>query len=174
MKRTTIGKAMTAAAACLLLSMGAALAVNIDPGNVGDKYAWSENGGWMDAKPGGDTGQGVEVANAKLTGFIWSENFGWISLSCQNTDACGTSSYGVFNDGLGNLSGYAWGENVGWINFSPKGGGVVINSITGEFSGSAWGENVGWIKFAAIAPVAFRVKTSWILEPAACFIRLIY
>lgn len=175
MSRTGIGNVMAAAAACLLLSIGTAMAVNIDPDNVGDKYAWSENAGWLNAKPGGDSGPGAEVTDTKLTGFIWAENIGWINLSCDNTGDCGTSSYGIANDGNGNLSGYAWGENVGWINFSPAGGGVVIDPDTGEFSGSAWGENVGWITFGSAAPVAYKVKTSWMLEPAvSCFIRLLH
>ena len=49
--------------------------------------------------------------------YGWGENIGWISLSCENTSTCATVSYGVANDGSGNLSGFAWAENVGWIKF---------------------------------------------------------
>jgi hypothetical protein len=134
---------------CLLLSQ--AFAENINPYKTGEQYAWSENTGWMNAEP--STGNGMQVQGDKLTGFFWSENIGWINLNCENNATCGAVSYGVVNDGAGNLSGYAWAENVGWINFDPdvpddtsnqyK---VSINS-EGKFSGWAWSENVGWINF---------------------------
>ena len=62
------------------------------------------------------------------------------------------NSYGVNNDGAGNLSGYAWGTNVGWINFSPANGGVTVDPHEGDFSGFAWGENIGWIHFQNDSP----------------------
>ncbi len=119
-------------------------AENIDPNNDDSQFAYGENVGWLNFEP--NTGDGVQVAFDKLTGFIWAENIGWINLSCENTDYCGTVDFGVINDGLGNLSGFAWAENVGWINFNPTNGGVTIDS-EGNFSGFAWGENIGWINF---------------------------
>ena len=128
------------------------LAENIDPYNTDAQYGWSENTGWLNLKP--VVGPGVQVDEDKLTGWIWGENIGWINLSCQNTGYCGTVSYGVTNDGSGNLSGLAWGENVGWINFDPVVPGETAANeyrvridADGNFSGWAWGENLGWIKF---------------------------
>jgi hypothetical protein len=154
-------------AVLILLAFSAAPAENIDPNGDGSKYAWSENMGWLNARPGGPGGPGVQVGDSSLTGWIWSENAGWISLSCANTSSCGATSYGVANDGCGALSGRAWSENAGWIDFPPAtcGGdpscGVRIGPTTGIFSGRAWSENAGWITFSATSPVAFRVATSW-------------
>jgi len=164
----------------LVLAMGlvpgGALAENIDPNNDGSQFAWGENTGWMNAEPGGNGGPGVFVENDGLTGYLWSENTGWVSLSCLNTGSCGTSDFGVTNDGNGTLAGYAWSENAGWISFSctndadncaTKNYGVTIDPNTGEFSGFAWGENVGWISFRSTGAVAFGVTTELtVLTPA--------
>lgn len=127
------------------------------------KFAWSENGGWLNfsAENGG-----VMIEDAALSGYAWSENLGWISLNCSNNNSCGTVSYAVANDGEGHLSGYGWGENIGWVNFAPTNGGVTIDS-SGNFSGYAWGENIGWVIFNcadvnACADSSFKVKTSWL------------
>ena len=151
----------------ILLGGGAAIAENIDPNNDGSRYAWGENLGWLNARPGGPGGSGAQVSDSGLTGWMWSENAGWISLSCANTSSCGTSSYGVTNDGCGTLSGKAWSENAGWIEFAPTtcGGdptcGVRISPATGIFTGRAWSENSGWITFSATSPTPYRVTTSW-------------
>lgn len=126
------------------------------------KYAWSENGGWLNLRSDGTE---VNVFDNKLTGYVWSENLGWISLNCENNDSCATVEYGVANDGGGNLSGYAWGENIGWVNFAPTNGGVSIDA-DGIFSGYAWGENIGWMVFDcsdldACDTSSFKVKTNW-------------
>jgi hypothetical protein len=152
----------------LALVSGIVQAENIDPNDDDTQYAYGENVGWFNAEPNGDGGDGVEVADSKLTGYIWAENIGWISLSCENTSSCGTVDFGVNNDGRGNLSGYAWGENVGWISFSCENTascgtvnyGVRI-SPSGQFSGYAWGENVGWISFKSTGAVPFGIMTSW-------------
>ncbi len=150
-----------------LIPYGAARAENVDPAGDGSQYAWSENAGWINAEPSGNGGPGVEVQDFALTGWMWGENLGWISLSCENTSSCGTVSYGVLNDGLGNLSGYAWAENAGWIHFDPTPGGVTIDPATGNFSGRAGAENAGWVTFASVAPVAYKVSTSWCQNVAA-------
>ena len=124
-------------------------AENIDPNNLGLKYAYGENTGWINFKP--SQGPGVTVTASAVTGFAWGENIGWIHLDPTNG--------GVLNDGTGKLTGFAWGENVGWINFAPTGGGVLIDK-QGLFSGKAWGENIGWISFNSAGPVAFGVATS--------------
>ncbi|MCD4718346.1 MAG: hypothetical protein K8S13_00595 [Desulfobacula sp.] len=139
-----------------------ATAENIDPSALDSQYAYGENVGWFNAEPLGNGGPGTEVEDTKLTGYIWAENIGWVSLSCENTNSCLDGiTYGIDNDGEGNLSGYAWGENVGWINFAPTGGGVAIETATGEFSGTAWGENIGWISFRGENSIPFRMMTSW-------------
>ena len=135
---------------------------NIDASN---KWAWSTNAGWINFAP--DIG-GVSVTSDHLEGDAWGENIGWLRLGTYTggaahtyaNDAAGT--YGVNNDGVGNLSGYAWGTNVGWINFAPANsdGGVWADPVTGDFEGYAWGENVGWIHFRNISP-AYKVTTGW-------------
>src|SRR5262245_38031998 len=158
---------LTALTLLILSAAGAAQAENIDPGNNGSKYAWSENLGWLNARPGGPGGPGVHVSSSGLTGWMWSENAGWISLSCVDTSSCAASTYGVSNDGCGTLSGRAWSENLGWIDFAPANCGadptcgVKIGPATGIFSGRAWSENAGWITFSATSPTAYQVATSW-------------
>jgi len=122
-----------------------------------DRYAWSENAGWVDFGGLGD----VHVTDSVLTGYAYSENVGWISLNCSNTDSCTTVDYGVANDGSGDLSGYAWSENAGWIDFSA----ATINS-DGEFTGYAYSENVGWISLNCsntdtCLTVDYKVKTDY-------------
>jgi hypothetical protein len=141
-----------ACAVILIVAAGRAYAGNIDPGNQGDQYAWGENVGWINFKPG--QGPGVTVTGIGLTGFAWGENIGWVNLSPDNG--------GVKNDGLGHLSGFAWGENVGWINFAPMDAGVTIGA-DGRFSGFAWGENIGWINFG----ITSGVRTSFTTEKPA-------
>lgn len=139
----------------------AAAGTNIDPGNDGSRYAWSENLGWINAKPLGDGGPGLEVRDFAVTGYAWSENAGWISFSCENTGSCAAARWGVTNDGHGHLAGYAWAENAGWIDIGALFAGVSIDPATGEFAGHAWGENVGWIAFAADGAAPFRLRTAW-------------
>lgn len=138
----------------LLCQVGFVYAENIDPYEIDEQYGYSENTGWLNAEP--DTGDGMQVAGDKVTGWVWGENIGWINLHCENNGTCGDVSFGVVNDGDGNLSGYAWAENVGWINFNPTGGGVTIDS-DGYLDGWAWGENIGWIHFDQTQSWSVRV-----------------
>jgi hypothetical protein len=134
---------------------------NID---INNRSAWGTNAGWINFQLG-DNG-GVTVYSDHLEGYAWGENIGWIRLGtctggspCSHAnDAAGT--YGVNNDGVGNLSGYAWATNVGWINFDPANGGVTIDPVTGDFDGYAWGENIGWIRFRNDS-ADYKVMTSW-------------
>jgi hypothetical protein len=160
-------------AAVLVAPRVAGGAENIDPANDGHQYAWSENAGWINAEPSGDGGPGAEVGDFGLIGWLWGENIGWVSLSCENTGSCTTSSYRVQNDGFGVLSGFAWSENAGWINFDPTACdpdptcGVRIDPSTGYIRGRAWGENVGWITFASGSPIESTARTSWCQGTAA-------
>jgi hypothetical protein len=148
-----------------------AAADTIDPASTGARYAWGENVGWINAKAPGPGNPGVTVTGLKLTGYMWGENIGWINMTCSNNATCGsTGSYGVRNNGVGQLSGYAWGENVGWISFSCQNVpstcsttgnyGVTIDPVSGLFSGKAWGENIGWIVFDYTTSSANRVRTA--------------
>ena len=155
----------------LIVSIGTALAENIDPGNDDSQFAYAENLGWLNAEPSG--APGVQVGDDELSGWIWGENVGWVSLSCQNTLSCGSNPYGVTNNGFGFLAGYAWSENVGWISFSCENTlscglvsyGVTIDPATGEFFGRAWSENAGWISFASAGPFPFNMRTGWACVP---------
>ena len=129
-----------------------------------NKWAWSENAGWIDFGTSGGT---VHVTDSALTGYAYGENIGWISLNCSNTSSCTDNSYAVANNGEGTLSGYAWSENAGWINFAPAAGGVTISS-SGVFSGYAYSENLGWIVFATdhAATTDWRLASTRAGEPA--------
>jgi Dockerin type I domain len=158
-----------------LMSAGA-LADNTDQNSTGVRFAWSENLGWLKARPAGEPyaagGSGMQVSDTDVTGFLWSENAGWINLSCKNDGGAACTTWGVKNDGAGHLSGYAWSENKGWISFScnntPGYCGTVNYGVTiatpgtydylrtclphtcstwGIFHGQAWAENAGWIRF---------------------------
>ncbi|HSB69403.1 MAG TPA: hypothetical protein VLT62_08740 [Candidatus Methylomirabilis sp.] len=54
------------------------MAGNIDPGDDGSRYAYGENGGWINFKPA--SGDGVTVNPAAVAGFAWGENLGWVSF----------------------------------------------------------------------------------------------
>jgi hypothetical protein len=45
-----------------------------------DKYAWSENTGWLNFAP--STG-GVTVNPGYLAGYAWQQNIGWIKLGAD-------------------------------------------------------------------------------------------
>ncbi len=130
-----------------------------------DKYAWSENTGWLNFN---STHEAVTVFDDHLEGYVWAENIGWIRLgthtgggSFSYTNSLATN-YGVNNDGSGNLSGYGWGENIGWVNFNPTHSQVTINATTGDFDGYAWAENIGWIHFNHTIP-AYKVSRQLVL-----------
>ena len=135
----------------------------------------------------------IIVSSAKLTGYASSPS-GDISLDCgtsPNGNICGTSDYGVSNDGSGNLAGWAWNDAYGWISFcgNNSGGGstwngskwvcpssptyqVTINPTTGVFSGWAWNDTLGWISFNCLntsncGTSQYDVVTSWTLTGVA-------
>ena len=138
------GSLLAATFICCSVAFAAAASISLS-----DKYAWSENAGWLNFRP---TTGGVTVNPTHLSGYAWQENIGWLKLGSDgggpypNTSA---TNWGVNRDGAGNLSGYAWSEGWGWVNFSPTGGGVTIDPATGAFDGYAWGENIGWVSSGA-------------------------
>ena len=148
-------------------------------------WAWNDKIGWIDFY---DT-QNIVVSASKLTGYA-SSSAGYISLDCGSAPSgfagCGTSNYGVSNDGSGNLAGWAWNDTYGWISFcgNSSGGGstwngtkwvcpssptyqIVINPSNGVFSGWAWNDTIGWISFNCSntgncgSPSQYDVVTSW-------------
>ena len=115
-----------------------------------DKYAWSENAGWLDFHA--NYAQ-AKVYDDHLEGYAWSAAVGWIRLGTYTAGDAHTytndsiDAYGVNIDSNGALSGYAWSENAGWINFNPGYSRVRIDKETGDFNGYAWSESLGWIHF---------------------------
>lgn len=148
----------------LLATATTALALNV---NSTDKYAWSENIGWLNwSTTEGD----IDITDAvSMDGYVWGENVGWISLNCLNTASCGTVNYAVTASGS-EWVGYAWGENVGWVSFSCENTAscgtadyAVRSSGSEELIGYAWGENVGWVNMncdndASCGAVEFGVR----------------
>ncbi len=144
----------------LVFTVTYASVFNIDNTN---KWAYGTNIGWLNFK---DSNGGMQVFSDHLEGYVWAENVGWIRLGTYESggthtyanDAAGT--YGINNDGCGNLSGYAWGTNIGWVNFNPSDSQVTIDPLTGDFDGYAWAENVGWIHFKNTTGTAYKVNTT--------------
>ncbi len=156
--------AVVATALCLPGTL--VIAENIDPDIDDSQYAYAENVGWINAEPNGNGADGIQVADFQLSGWLWGENTGWISLSCLNTSSCGTVSYGVTNDGHGNLGGFAWAENAGWVNFAPSTSSASIDPTSGGFSGYVWSENLGWVSLSCAntgtcGTVDYGIKTDW-------------
>lgn len=131
----------------LLIMPFFAFAGNISTGsNLG--YAWSENAGYINF---GLTSGNVTVTNNSVTGYAWDSIYGWLNLGPINI---GGTSYGVINDGIGNLSGYAWSAGAGWVPFS----GITINS-SGKFTGiTTTSSSYGKISFNCMY---CNVVTSW-------------
>lgn len=113
----------------------------------------------------GTSAEGSAYANFTLTvttsaiassGYIWSDNIGWISLSCSNTNTCGTVNYGLtadYNTGL--MAGYVWSANVGWISFTAADltgcpSGACEARVTGGLTGIFPKTVTGWAKIVAI------------------------
>lgn len=162
----------------ILISFGllSCLAFGVFGGNIDPtyKWAWSDNIGWLDFS-------NVTVDTFALTGYATSSAAGYgigaVSMS--------GSTYGVNNDGQGNLSGWAWNENIGWISFCGNASGpsawdgskwvcpssptyrVAIDGVSGDFSGWAWSSNIGWISFNCLQGGccggcgSWKVKTGW-------------
>jgi hypothetical protein len=118
------------------------------------KYAWSNNIGWINFAPTGDSSsyKGLVVTDSTIAGYAWSNEHGWINFGpfVNNTQG------GVKNTADGVLSGYAWGQELGWINFA----GVSINS-SGQFTGKATGDSVGIINFDLTKCTDCGVRTDW-------------
>jgi hypothetical protein len=160
MRASTLLLSITALVLILPLSL---LAENVDPDGTGYHWAYSENGGWLDAEPGGDGGSaGLHTADGLITGWLWSPNVGWISAHCSNTSSCGDVEYGLHlevdsdNPGWLRFSGKAWSENTGWVvshcletnSCNEVEYGLRVEMATGLVVGYAWSENLGWLSFS--------------------------
>lgn len=154
---------LAASIALVCMCAPSALAqTNVDSVN---KFAWSENCGFLNWRDGGSPAgtQGARIGFKILSGFVWGENIGWINLGSglpanglqyanpTSGPVVGIPDFGVNRDPATNaLSGFAWGENIGWVNFS--GGSLAtpaqparFDPIAKRLRGYAWGENIGWI-----------------------------
>lgn len=144
----------------LLLAAPPLVAETVQPDH---RWAWSQNTGWIDARPLGENGPGLHVSGGIVSGWLYSPNIGWISASCRNTDSCQQVSFGlkleVIADqpGLLRLTGHMWSENAGWIvahcnnstySCEEVDFGLQVDRATGLIKGSAWSENLGWIAFS--------------------------
>jgi hypothetical protein len=119
--------------------------------NVGNRFGYGANIGWMDWRPSGAAG--AAMGEYVCSGFLYAANAGWINLGSgspangiryQNNSA---TDFGVSHDGLGNLRGFAWGANIGWINFEETGA-ARMDLNTGRLDGYAWSANAGWISLS--------------------------
>ncbi len=149
----------------LVLLLAATAAYASSNINTINKWAWSENAGWLNWRDAGSppAAHGARIHTRFLSGFIWAENVGWINLGDGDPGAPGgvelqyanadSSDFGVNLEPFsGVLSGYAWGENVGWINFAAGAQAnppnpARVDSLIGacRLRGVVWSENLGWI-----------------------------
>jgi len=148
-----------------LMAAGTALGAGstINPGN---RFAYGENIGWIDARPSSTSG--ATMGEYVCSGFLYAANAGWINLG-NGTPANGiryqnnsAADFGINHDGLGNLRGFAWGANIGWINFENSGA-ARIDLNTGRMSGHAWSANTGWISLSN----AFAFVQTDVIAPGA-------
>ena len=152
---------------CLFLTVLSGLTwADNSSGNISttEKFAWSENGGWINGRsPYG----GIKVNSDHLAGFAWGENIGWIKLGSTNGGPylnTSSTNWGVNMDINGNLSGFAWSETIGWINFHPIHTQVTFDLNTGSFSGFAWAENMGYINFRNLLPAYNMISPRLTIE----------
>ena len=122
-----------------------------------NKYAWSENTGWINFRdagsPPGAMGARFHLSGGFASGYAWGENIGWINLGSGAGPYANSSGsdFGVnFGPTSGVLTGYAWSENAGWINFAGGGLAAPRNPARIDFTakrlrGYAWSENLGWM-----------------------------
>lgn len=140
------------------------------------RWAWNDTIGWIDFYITGN----VNTTSTEMNGYA-SSSVGYIALDCAtspNGNICGTSNFGVDNDGNGTLSGYAWNDGIGWISFNCSNTGTCATSnysvtvSNGVFSGWAWNDIVGWISFncnnSGIGNTCgtsdYKLQTSWAAE----------
>lgn len=121
--------------------------------DANEKWMWSGNLGWVDARPSAT--HGAIIGRFYCRGNLWVPNAGWVSLGTGNpangyaySNATGTDfgvNFAGYNpDGTGRLRGLAWAANFGWIVFEDQGN-PRVDLSTGALAGYAWSANTGWI-----------------------------
>ena len=142
-----------------LLLAGSAAAETVQPDQ---RWAWSSNAGWLDARPLGDGGPGLHAAGGMVRGWLYAANVGWISAHCTNTASCDAVDYGLQleefpgHPDLLRLVGWLWSPNAGWIsahciNTSSCDAvdyGLHVDLESGLIDGWAWSEALGWISMS--------------------------
>lgn len=153
---------MISAAWLALLGLVDARAETVDPDDSGQRWAWSPNTGWIDARPGGPGGPGLHAANGLVHGWLWSQAVGWISAHCLNTASCAQVGYGLRLEvdpefpGFMRMVGMGWAPNAGWImagchvtgSCSEVDYALRVHMDSGLVDGWAWSPNLGWISFS--------------------------
>lgn len=154
MKRGSVGLWLLACSAC-----APAAAETVQPGQ---RWAWSENAGWVDARPLGEGGAGLHASDGVVSGWLYAANLGWISAHCLNTGSCDEVAYGLRLEAITGdptrlrLNGLMWSENVGWIathcsatqSCAQHAYGLEVDVLSGQIDGHAWSPNVGWLSFS--------------------------
>jgi hypothetical protein len=166
---------IAAAATTFLLHASSASAATNISSSASAHWAWNDLAGWIDFYSTGN----VNVTSTNLSGYA-SSSFGDFSLdatSTQNGNWTATSSYRVYNDGIGDLTGWAWNDVLGWISFcggqntancpgTASSYQVTVDPTSGIFRGWAWSEVGGWVSFNCSDPNIcatsnYDVVTSW-------------
>src|ERR1039457_4921893 len=70
-------------AALCMASLVCVTGAGASPGNINpaSHYAWSENAGWLNFRPGNG---GVRVLDYWLSGYAWAEGVGWVKLGSDS------------------------------------------------------------------------------------------
>ena len=153
------GRTLGPLLAALLLAAPPAPAETVQ---AGQRWAFSANGGWLDARPDGAQGPGLHAGGGQVSGWLWSPNLGWISAHCANTASCGEVDYGLRLEAIDGapdllrLSGWMWSQNAGWIvahcstlhSCEAQPFGLHVDRASGLVDGFAWSPNLGWISFS--------------------------
>lgn len=189
-------KTILSAVACFVLFMSGFMIARAAPtfpvsSTYPEYYAWNDALGWINFLASGT----VDVRSDRILGYA---GFGsdaapnYISLDCSTGpvgSSCSPVTYGVTNDGIGNLAGWAWSDAVGWVSFScknPETGGTAPDysctqsnygvkiDINGNFTGYAWNDTIGWISFncnqstgSTCGTVNYKLKSAWLAGPAS-------
>ncbi|MEX2054497.1 MAG: hypothetical protein WD883_03075 [Candidatus Colwellbacteria bacterium] len=177
MKKARFNKLIRFSSAAVLVVMiitGHSVVQGFSNINSTNKWAWNDVVGWIDFYVG-NTGLNVKSTKVDRWGDIYTSSEAYIATHCtslppDSINDC-TPTFGVSNDGSGNLSSYAWSDEYGWISFkgSTPDYGVTIDG-SGDFNGFAWNDIIGWISFNCLSTspdhcgggsTSYKVNTTW-------------
>src|SRR5205807_22239 len=125
--RTAVSLVSLAAAALSFAAPGAFAQTNVTTTN---KYAWSENCGFLNWRDAGSPvgAQGAFVGARVLFGFVWGENIGWVNLD-DAADFVSTYCPADFNgDGVVNVSDI-FAFLAAWFAGNPRANASGLNGI---------------------------------------------